>query len=336
MSAIHGFKNVVKTVKVTRLSFCLGLLLMLGLSAAPAQAQLNRTWVSSTGNDANTCSQASPCATFSGAHGKTNAGGEVNCLDSGSYGQFTITKAISIICEGVVGGVLVSGGTGIFINGGANDVVHLRGLDIEGIGIALAGVYFGSGAALHIENCRIRDFTFSGNGGWGIEFLPASAAELYVTDTTISHNGSPAFGAGIVVYAAAGSTSKVVINRSDVQNNVTGIKADGVNSGAGGVINMTVSDTASVGNSQNGIVGTTNAGGSAAVIMVDRAKASHNAVGYGIIADGPKTFIRFGASSITGNAFGVGASNGGTLLSYGTNQIDGNSVDGTPATIALK
>ena len=99
---------------------------------------------------------------------------------------------------------------------------------------------------------------------------------------------------------------------------------------------MTVSDTASVGNSQNGIVGTTNAGGSAVVIMVDRAKASHNAVGYGIIADGPKTFITFGASSIAGNAFGVGASNGGTLLSYGTNQIYGNSVDGTPALISLK
>ena len=335
MSAINGFMNLVKTVKVTRLSFCLGLLLILGLSAAPAHAQLNRTWVSSTGNDANTCAQASPCATFNGAHFKTNAGGEINCVDSGSYGSVDINKSISIICEGVVGGVLAGGSFGIRISGGANDVVHLRGLDIEGLGTGAVGVAFLSGAALHIENCRIRDFNNSGSFGFGIFFTPNAAAELYVTDTTISHNGS-ATGGGILVTAAAGSTSKVVINRSDVQNNTTGIKADGGASGAGGVINMTVSDTASVGNTQNGIVGTTTAGGSAAVIMVDRAKASHNAVGYGIIADGPKTFITFGASSIAGNAFGVGTSNGGTLLSYGTNQIYGNSVDGTPALIALK
>ena len=331
MAAINGFMNLVKTVKVTRLSLCLGLLLMLGLSSAPAHAQLNRTWVASYGNDANTCAQASPCQTFFGAHAKTDAGGEINCLNSGSYGALSITKSISIICEGVV-----AGNSGFSVNAGANDVVHLRGLDIEGFGAGLTGVFFVSGAALHIENCRIRDFNGGGFGGFGIVFAPNAAAELYVTDTTISHNGSAAGGGGIVVYAAAGSTSKVVINRSDVQNNVTGIKADGVNSGAGGVINMTVSDTASVGNTQNGIVGTTNAGGSAAVIMVDRAKASHNAVGYGIIADGPKTFITFGASSIAGNAFGVGASSGGTLLSYGTNQIYGNSVDGTPVIIALK
>ena len=335
MSAINGFMNVVKTVKVTRLSFCLGLLLMLGLSSAPAHAQLNRTWVSNTGNDGNTCAQASPCLTFQGAHDKTNAGGEVNCLNSGSYGGVTIAKSISIICEGVVGGVLQTFGSAIIVIAGAADVVHLRGLDFEGLGTGLAGVTFNSGGALHIENCRIRDF--NGGGGVGIFFQPnAAAAELYVTDTTISHNGSAAGGGGILVFAAAGSTAKVVINRSDVQNNVTGIKADGVNSGERGVINMTVSDTASVGNSQNGIVGTTNAGGSAVVIMVDRAKASHNAVGYGIIADGPKTFITFGASSIAGNAFGVGASNGGTLLSFGDNHIYGNSVDGTAAIIALK
>ena len=335
MSAINGFMNVVKTVKVTWLSFCLGLLLMLGLSTAPAHAQVNRSWVSGAGDDANPCYRALPCATFQAAHDKTNAGGEISCLDSGSFGTLLIHKSISIICEGVGAGVgvAVTGGSGIYIQAGANDVVHLRGLDIEGLGAGFAGINFHSGAALHIENCRIRNFN-PGTGGLGIYFIPNAAAELYVTDTTISHNGGAGVG-GILVLAAAGSTSKVVINRSDVQNNTTGIKADG-GIGAGSVINMTVSDTASVGNSQNGIVGTTSAGGSAAVIMVDRAKASHNAAGYGIIADGPKTFITFGASSIAGNAFGVGASNGGTLLSYGTNQIYGNSVDGTPAIIALK
>ena len=334
MSGIKGIWNEVKTARARRPFSCLGLLALLCLPAAPASAQNTRSWVSGVGTDANPCSRTAPCLTFTGAIAKTNAGGEINCLDSGSFGGFNIATSLSIICEGVVGGVLVTGGDAIIINAGAADVVVLRGLDIEGSGAALHGVNFVAGAALHVENCRIRDF--SAIFGWGIQFSPGAAAELYVTDTTISHNGLPADGGGIRILATAGTTSKVVINQSNVQNNTTGIKADGVNSGAGGVISVTIRDTASVGNTQNGIVGTTNAGGSVAVIMVNRSAASHNAAGFGIIADGPKTFITFGASSIAGNANGVGVSNGGTLLSWGTNQIYGNSVDGTPTLIGLK
>src|SRR5260370_38647434 len=69
------------------------------LAASPAQAQLSRTWVSATGNDANNCSQASPCLTFSGALGKTVPGGEVNCFTSGDFGPVLISFAVTISCE---------------------------------------------------------------------------------------------------------------------------------------------------------------------------------------------------------------------------------------------
>ena len=335
MSASKGFLNEVKAVKVTGLGLCFGLMALLCLPAAPAYALSNRTWVSGVGSDLNPCTRTAPCLTFQLAHDTAAAGGEINCLDSGGFGSVIITKAISILCEGVVGGLLSNLSNGVTVNAGAGDVVVLRGLDITGIGIAgpgITGVRFFAGAALHIENCRIRGFNVP--SGWGIEFLPNAAAELYVTDTTVSNNGL-ASGGGIRVQAPAGSTSKVTINRSDVQNNIFGIKADGTGTGggavpSGGVINMTIRDTASVGNSSNGIVGTTVAGGAAIVMMVDRSAASHNAAGFGIIADGPATTIRIGGSSITGNANGVGASNGGTLLSFKTNQIRGNSSDGTP------
>ena len=320
MSAIN--MNDAKTTKAVWLSFCLGLMAALGLSAAPAFAQ-SRTWVSGAGNDANPCSRTLPCLTFAAAHAVTAAGGEINCLDSGSFGTLTITKSISIICEGVVAGVLASGGIGVFVNAGATDVVVLRGLDIEGGVLGNTGVEFLSGAALHIENCRIRDFD-----SWGILFQPGAAAELYVTGATISHNGVGS-GGGMLVRAPVLATSKVTINQSNVQNNFFGIKADGTG-GGGGVINMTIRDTASVGNSSNGIVGTMSAGQAAIVMMIDRSTSSHNAAGFGIIADGPSTFINVGNSSIAGNANGVGASNGGTLRSFKTNQIRGNSSDGTP------
>ena len=117
-------------------SAILAILLVLGLSAAPAQAQLARTFVSSLGNDTNDCGRLTPCRTFQRAHDNTLANGEITVLAPGGYGAVTITKTISIINDGVgEAGVLVSGGLiGITINAGAGDAVSLRGLTVKGIG----------------------------------------------------------------------------------------------------------------------------------------------------------------------------------------------------------
>ncbi|MBV8564269.1 MAG: hypothetical protein JO273_02315 [Methylobacteriaceae bacterium] len=42
-------------------------------------------------------------------------------------------------------------------------------------------------------------------------------------------------------------------------------------------INMTIRDSVSIGNRSNGIVGTTNAGGTPIVMMIDNSASSHNA-----------------------------------------------------------
>src|SRR5438270_6473215 len=118
-------------VFVAALAFC--------CYAAPSQAQ-TRTWVSGVGDDLNPCSRTAPCKTFAGAISKTAAGGEINCLDPGGFGTVTITKAISIYCEGVIGGILASGVTGVIVNAAATDHVVLRGLDIDGAGTGAKGV----------------------------------------------------------------------------------------------------------------------------------------------------------------------------------------------------
>ena len=78
------------------------------------------------------------------------------------------------------------------------------------------------GGAGHIENCRVHDFNAAASG-FGILLQPSLATELYVTNTTISHNGSASDGAGIQVQAPPGSTSKVVINQSNVQNGIVNL-----------------------------------------------------------------------------------------------------------------
>ena len=74
--------------------------------------------MSGVGDDANPCCRTAPCKTFVGAISKTTVGGDINCLDSGGFGVLAIPKSISIICEGVLGGVLVSGTNGIAVTGG--------------------------------------------------------------------------------------------------------------------------------------------------------------------------------------------------------------------------
>src|SRR5271168_4188270 len=86
------------------------------LASAPAHAQATRTWVSGVGDDANPCSRTAPCQTFAGAIPKTAAGGEIDCLDPGGFGTLTITKAITIDCQGTLGSILASATNGINVN----------------------------------------------------------------------------------------------------------------------------------------------------------------------------------------------------------------------------
>src|SRR5690349_17936921 len=151
----------------------LGTTLVSALYTAPAHAQATRTWVSGTGNDANPCSRTAPCLTFAGAIGKTAAGGEINVLDPGSFGQVTINKSITISSQGFEAGVLATSGNAIVVSAAATDVVVLRGLDIEGQGTALDGIKVtGALQALHVENCTINNFR--GTGGNGIEIATSA------------------------------------------------------------------------------------------------------------------------------------------------------------------
>ncbi|MGI8568743.1 MAG: hypothetical protein ACR2KT_06560 [Methylocella sp.] len=87
-------------IKITSLSVA-GALLAFGLSAAPAAALANRTWVSGHGTDSGACTRAAPCKTFAFAITVTNAGGGIDVLDPAGYGPVTIAKAISIVNDGV-------------------------------------------------------------------------------------------------------------------------------------------------------------------------------------------------------------------------------------------
>ena len=281
-------------------------------SAVPASAQATRTWVSGVGDDANPCSRTAPCKTFAGAISKTAAAGEINCLDPGGFGAVTITKSVTISCETGSAGVLVSGTNGIIFQGGANDYLYLKGLDIEGLGTGLNGVVFNSGAILHIEDCSIRHFT-----QFGINIKPNTNVAFVVTRTTLFDNGTSPSGGGIAVAPVSGATEGT-IDRVIANRNVFGIQANGT---SGGSFNVAVRDSALNGNSQAGF--SISSGAPVAFAMLTRILAIDN--GTGIQQIGATAQLRVGSSEITGNGTGVT----GTVLSYGNNQLNANGADGT-------
>src|SRR3954469_21071908 len=119
---------------------------------ATAQAAANETWVSGTGSDVGSCPVTAPCRTFAFAHGQTNDNGTINVLSSGNFGPVTITKPISIVADGVEAVINAGpGGAAVIVQAGAADIVSLRGLTIDLHGGAGDGIWFLSGAALHLH-----------------------------------------------------------------------------------------------------------------------------------------------------------------------------------------
>jgi hypothetical protein len=184
-----------------------------GSIATQAHAQATRTWVSGVGDDANPCSRTAPCKTFAGAFSRTAASGEINCLDPGGFGAVTITRAITIQCEGVIAGIVASGINGIVVNA-PGAVVVLHGLDINGVGTGLAGINIIAASAVQIHKSSIRNFNAGNNNGWGISAAPTSATRLDVTDSIISNNGSASTGAAFAFDQPGRERSRVSSARS--------------------------------------------------------------------------------------------------------------------------
>ena len=293
--------------------------------AAPASAQLTRTWVSGTGDNANDCSRTAPCQTFANAIGKTNAGGEINCLDAGSYGAVTITKSITIDCTGTLGGVL-SQTNGVFIDAVGGNVV-LRGLAINGgpPGNSFGnGVAFFQGASLTIIDSFIMNQTAAAPNGNGIGFFPSTPAELKVVNTVITNNR-----AGIFVRPNGSGSANVALDRVTVANNTAEGLRVATSSSTGPGAFVVVTNSAFTGNG-TGVALVTPAGTNFAVAKLVNSTVSSN-TGVGVLADGPTVRADVSGSTITNNGTGVSAINGSILLSYLDNVVDRNGAGGDGA-----
>ena len=301
--------------KITSLPTVAGALLACGLSALPAQAGPNRTWVSGKGTDSGACALVTPCRTFAFALTQTAAGGEIDVLDPAGYGAVTITKAISIVNDGVgVAAVQASSGNAITINAGANDSVHLRGLTIDGTG--LYGILFTTGGTLEIENCVVRNFANA-----GINIVPSTSSSFSVSNTIASNN----LANGILIVPTVSAVVTGVLSEVTANNNFNGIFVNGrLTTGAS--FNVTIVDSVASNNRSGGVIAASASGNLATAVMLRNVVASNNVTGLGA---GQNAIFRVAHSVVTGNNTGVNTSGGGILNSYVDNNINGNTSDNT-------
>jgi hypothetical protein len=299
-------------------------------ASAPASAQAMRSWVSAIGDDANPCSRTAPCKTFRAALSKTASGGEINCLDPGSYGGYTgIGKSITIKCDYTEGGVL-SPGTGGFIIDAPGATVVLIGLDIDGTGQGASpgtqGIEIVNANVVQIVNSHIRGFR-AGNGILFRPQNPGATTHLLIDNTSISESGTTAAAAINVAPVAGGRARLTLTNSRIVNGSPVGLRIDS-GGGDNGFVVATVDNTifSDVG---SGILLRALTGTNTIQFLLSNSLITQNKTD-GILVNGGSALIsaRVKNTTITANEVGLAYNNSGELRTFGDNVLAGNKTDG--------
>ena len=294
------------------------------LNAAPANALVNRAWVSGHGTDAAGCGAATnPCRSFQYVHDNIIANdGEIDALDGADYGAIAITKALSIVGDGALAAVQQpnAGQNAITIQADLTAAVHLRGLTIDGLGVATNGIVFDGGGRLHIVNCAIRHFVSD-----GVRLQSHEESKFTIINTISSDNG----GSGIAIAQYPATFFGGTVAGSKLQSNLNGMTVSGANQ-AGAPMRVTVVDTIAANNRNFGFQVGSNQ--QTVTLMLRNVTVSDNpgnpstSSSVGIEADNGGVVL-LADSVVTGSGTGVFAKPGGLIYSYGNNFIDNNVVD---------
>ena len=285
-----------------------------------------RTWVSATsGSDSNPCTRVSPCLTFAAALAQTPAGGEIDVLDPGDFGPATINKSVSIYGDapGVAGAIPSPGTSGIVVSAGSSDVINLHGLVFDGVNASgTSGVVFTSGARLNINQCVFQGFTTSGvtlSPGTG----SAATTLLVVQETTMLSNAT-----GILIRPTGGIAANVRLRRLRIdQNTGDGLRVDGT--GGAGAVNAAIADSTANFNAGNGIDAVSGPGNATVDVMRVVAASNGSAGIQSNQTGGGIASVTVGSSLLRGNAIGIQATGGASLLGYGNNHVTGNASNGS-------
>jgi hypothetical protein len=220
----------------------------------------NRSFVSTTGNDASSCAITAPCRTLTRALAMTDGFGEIIVLSSGDYSPATIAQPVTISAIGVDAAITQSnaGQNALTINTPGN--VTITGLSLHGMGTGNDGIqvqqvgvlrlyhvtaesFKGAGVEVDgADNLSIQDSRFTDN--WNGVAILNGLAQAYVRRTSLDHNTSVGLyvSSGVAIasdssahfnsdgFESIGSTLLVTASRS--VSNGTGLSAEGASASA--------------------------------------------------------------------------------------------------------
>jgi hypothetical protein len=286
----------------------IGLLLTCLSIVSTARADGARSYISPSGSDNRPCSRNQPCRNFDAAIAKTDAGGEIVALESGTYEPTTVNKAITLAAApGADVGIRATTGNAVTVTGSVGDVVVLRGLRLTGPGKNVPGV---NGVllditspnccvAVHLENSIVSDFDK------GVQVDLGVAGMLMVSDTTFRNNKI-----GVNFRVGGAENNGGSITRSRFERNEVALSALNGNS-----ISLSNSTVHGNGTGLQGEIG-------AKVDVFDSVITKNST---GVKSNGGN--IRLASCSVTGNGAGVSTSGGGAVYSMGNNMIINNDID---------
>lgn len=148
-----------------------------------AHAQLARTFISATGNDANACTRTSPCRTLNAGINKAADGGVVEALSSGDYQPVTIQRSITVEGNGLLS-IDAGMATGIIVNG-PNIHVTVRSVRINGHGAGVSGVRILDGASVLLDDVRVEHV---GGRGIDISYLSQASRTVITIRNSLVHD----------------------------------------------------------------------------------------------------------------------------------------------------
>ncbi len=255
----------------------------------------SRVFVSSSGNDANVCSnQLAPCRNISEGIAQVQADGEIIILKPGEYetAPLVITKGLKITSPS---GTVAFVRQPITINA-AGARVALRGLTLKGNGTG-DGITLVAASSLSVEETTFDRWASGLNVGAGSGSFVSLSNVAFIANTS-----------GLVV--AATGTNRIAVEGTRFERNGTGLL---IHSGA-----VFLRDSSLVGNTTAGL---SIDGGTA---DLQRSEVTLNNVGVNALSGGT---VRIARSRVFGNTTGLSAAAGSTLASAGTNVVRRNTTN---------
>jgi Right handed beta helix region len=279
-------------------------------------------YVSSTGNDANSCTAAQPCGTIGGAFSSLpGLNGQIFCLNSPGYSEtgagFAASgMSLTIDCAGEIEVTQANfGGLDLF---GPNEVVKIRKLTISGTGGGYPAIKIEGSGTLILENCVFENFA-----GTAFDIEPTGALNLVVKNSRVSNNAA----AGVLIKPASGGSVTATFDGVTITNNAGGLRTDSTN----GAVRVDITNSTISNNANNGLIALGGAGGQNMVSVRNDVIASNSQAG--IEASGGNAAVLVNNTLLDSNTLGaLSAVSSGRILTYQNNNIIGSPGTGFTGT----